>query len=63
MPRKKTNETYNGVGRYKSSVARVYMTPGTGVITVGDKTLDKYLPQEILRMIVKSPLVVTETLE
>ena len=63
MPRKKTNETYKGVGRRKSSVARVYMTPGTGKITVGDKTLDEYLPQEILRMVVKSPLVVTGTLE
>ena len=63
MPRKKTNETYKGVGRRKSSVARVYMTPGTGKITVGDKTLDEYLPQEILRMVVKSPLVDTGTLE
>jgi len=39
------------------------MTPGTGVITVGDKTLDEYLPQEILRMVAKSYLVVTGTLE
>ena len=61
MPKKKTNVTYLGTGRRKSSVARVYMTPGTGVITVGDKTLDEYLPQEILRMVVKSPLVVTNT--
>ena len=61
MPKKKTNVTYIGVGRRKSSVDRVYMTPGTGVITVGDKTLEEYLPQEILRMVVKSPLVVTNT--
>ena len=61
MPKKKTNVTYLGTGRRKSSVARVYMTPGTGVITVGEKTLDEYLPQEILRMVVKSPLVVTNT--
>ena len=39
------------------------MTPGTGIIIVGDKTLDEYLPQEILRMVVKSHLVVTGTLE
>ena len=39
------------------------MTPGTDAIIVGDKTLDEYLPQEILRMVVKSPLVVTGTLE
>ncbi|MBR3228281.1 MAG: 30S ribosomal protein S9 [Erysipelotrichaceae bacterium] len=61
MPKKKSNVTYIGVGRRKSSVARVYMTPGTGVITVGEKTLDQYLPQEILRMVVKSPLVITNT--
>jgi len=39
------------------------MTPGTDVITVGDKILDEYLPQEILRMDVKSPLVVTRIIE
>lgn len=61
MPKKKTNVTYLGTGRRKSSVARVYITPGTGVITVGDKTLEQYLPQETMRMVVKSPLVLTGT--
>lgn len=61
MPRKKSNVTYLGTGRRKSSVARVYMTPGTGKIMVGEKTLEEYLPQEILRMVVKSPLVETGT--
>ena len=61
MPKKKTNVTYQGTGRRKSSVARVYLTPGTGKIMVGEKTLDQYLPQEILRMVVKSPLVLTQT--
>ena len=61
MPKKKTNVSYLGTGRRKSSVARVYMTPGTGKITVGEKTLEEYLPQEILRMVVKSPLVETGT--
>ena len=61
MPKKKTNVTYLGTGRRKSAVARVYMTPGTGKITVGEKTLEEYLPQEILRMVVKSPLVETGT--
>ena len=61
MPKKKSNVIYNGTGRRKSSVARVFMTPGTGVITVNDKTLEQYLPQEILRMVVKSPLVETGT--
>ena len=61
MPKKKTNVSYIGTGRRKSSVARVYMTPGTGKIMVGEKTLEEYLPQEILRMVVKSPLVETGT--
>ncbi|MBP1529270.1 MAG: 30S ribosomal protein S9, partial [Erysipelotrichaceae bacterium] len=61
MPKKKSNVNYLGTGRRKSSVARVYMTPGTGKITVGEKTLEEYLPQEILRMVVKSPLVETGT--
>ena len=61
MPKKKTNVNYLGTGRRKSSVARVYMTPGTGKIMVFEKTLEEYLPQEILRMVVKSPLVETGT--
>ena len=61
MPKKKTNVTYIGTGRRKSSVARVFMTPGTGKIMIGEKTLEEYLPQEILRMVVKSPLVETGT--
>lgn len=61
MAKKKSNITYLGTGRRKSSVARVYLTPGTGNIMVGEKTLEQYLPQEILRMVVKSPLVLTNT--
>ena len=61
MPKKKTNVNYLGTGRRKSSVARVYMSAGTGVITVNDKPLEQYLPQEVLRMVVKSPLVITNT--
>ncbi len=61
MPKKKSNVTYLGTGRRKSSVARVYMTPGTGKIMVGETTLAEHLPQGILRMVVKSPLVLTGT--
>ena len=61
MAKKKNNVNYLGTGRRKSSVARVYMTAGTGVISVNGKTLDQYLPQEVLRMVVKSPLVITNT--
>lgn len=61
MAKKKTVVSYEGTGRRKESVARVYLTPGSGNIMVGDKTLEAYLPSEILRMVVKSPLVLTET--
>ena len=59
---KKTNVTYQGTGRRKTSVARVYLTPGKGNIVVNGKTLEEYLPLETLRMIVRSPLELTETL-
>ena len=59
---KKNNVTYIGTGRRKSSVARVFMTPGTGTIRVNGKTLEEYLPLETLRMVVRSPLELTETL-
>ena len=58
---KKTNVTYVGTGRRKSSVARVFMTTGTGVITVNGKSLEDYLPLATLRMEVMAPLELTET--
>ena len=57
----KQKVTYTGTGRRKQSVARVFMTPGTGVITVNGRTLEEYLPQATLRMEVNAPLVLTET--
>ncbi len=61
--KKKSAVTYIGTGRRKQSVARVFMTPGTGMITVNGRTLEEYLPQATLRMVVNSPLVLTETKE
>lgn len=60
--KKKAAIQYLGTGRRKSSVARVYLTPGSGNIVVNDKSLDEYLPLETLRMVVRSPLELTETL-
>ena len=62
MAKKKNQVTYIGTGRRKTSIARVFMTAGKGVITINDKTLDEYLPLETLRMVVRSPLELTETL-
>lgn len=63
MATKKKGISYIGTGRRKKSVARVFMTPGTGIITVNGRTLEEYLPQATLRMVVNSPLVLTETKE
>ena len=59
---KKDTIVYQGTGRRKSSVARVYLTPGKGEFAVNGKSLDAYLPLETLRMVVRSPLELTETL-
>ncbi len=59
---KKDTIVYQGTGRRKSSVARVYLRPGKGEFTVNGKPLDDYLPLETLKMVVRSPLELTETL-
>jgi len=50
----------NTIGRRKTSVARIYMTSGKGVITVNGKELNVYFPSEILQTIVKQPLAKVE---
>ncbi len=52
---------YQGVGRRKSSVARVFVTPGTGLIVVNGKPIDEYFPHKTLVIDAKQPLSVTET--
>ena len=53
---------YYGTGRRKSSVARVYLVPGTGKITINKRDIDEYLGLETLKVVVRQPLVATETL-
>ena len=57
------NERYYGTGRRKSSVARVYLVPGTGKITINKRDIDEYLGLETLKVVVRQPLVATDTLE
>jgi small subunit ribosomal protein S9 len=52
---------YIGTGRRKSSVARVRLVPGTGKIIVNDREIEDYIPFEALRVVVRQPLVATET--
>ena len=54
---------YYGTGRRKSSIARVRIVEGTGKITVNGKTLDEFFGADTLKVIVKQPLTVTNTLE
>ena len=54
---------FYGIGRRKKSIARVYLVPGTGKITINKRDLDDYLGVETLKLIVRQPLVATETLD
>ena len=56
----KTERLY-GTGRRKKSVARVYLVPGKGDIKINKRSLDEYFGLETLKVIVKQPLVATET--
>ncbi len=55
-----TGEIHYGTGRRKSSVARVYLTRGSGSITVNRRTLDEYFGRETARMVVRQPLDTAE---
>ena len=54
-------EQYYSTGRRKSSVARVYLRPGSGEIVVNKKSIDAYFARETLKMIIRQPLDLTET--
>ena len=57
------NTKYYGTGRRKSSVARVYLVPGTGKVTINKRDIDEYLGLETLKTVVRQPLVATETVD
>ena len=52
---------YYGTGRRKTSTARVFLRPGAGTVEINGRTLDGYFPNEVLRMVVRQPLQLTET--
>ena len=54
---------YYGTGRRKTSTARVYLRPGTGAITINDRSLDNFFGREVARMIVRQPLELVEMAE
>jgi len=53
--------SYYGTGKRKSSVARVWLKPGAGAITVNNKTLDEYFGRETSKMVVRQSLELTES--
>ena len=53
--------SYYGTGRRKTSVARVYLVSGKGEITINKRPIDEYFGLETLKVIVRQPLVATET--
>ncbi len=57
------SERYYGTGRRKSSVARVYLVPGKGDIVINKRSIDDYFGLETLKVIVRQPLVLTQTNE
>ena len=64
MPKaKKDNIVFYGTGRRKSSIARVRLVEGTGVITINGKNIDEYLGTETLKVIVRQPLTATNTVD
>ncbi len=54
---------YYGTGRRKTSTARVFLRPGSGTITVNQQPIEASFPTESQRLVIRMPLVVTETSE
>ena len=55
------SNNYYGTGRRKKSIARVYLIPGTGEITINKRSIDDYFGLDTLKVVVRQPLVATET--
>jgi small subunit ribosomal protein S9 len=50
---------YYATGKRKNSIARVWMMPGSGKVTINDKTMDQYFGRAVLKMIIRQPFEVT----
>ena len=59
----KASNKFYGTGRRKKSIARVYLVPGTGKITINKRDINEYFGLETLKVIVRQPLTATETVE
>ena len=63
MAKAKKSAQYYGTGRRTSSVARVYLVPGKGNITINKRDIDEYFGLETLKVVVRQPLVATDTVD
>jgi small subunit ribosomal protein S9 len=57
-----SEERYYATGRRKTSVARVWLKPGEGNVTINKRSIDDYLKRDTAKMIIRQPLELTETL-
>lgn len=58
-----TVSRYYATGKRKSSIARVWMMPGSGKVTINDKNMDQYFGRDVLKMIIRQPFEVTGTVD
>lgn len=58
-----TATSYYGTGRRKTAVARVFLTPGTGAITINKRSINEYFGRPVARMVVRQPLELTTMTE
>ncbi len=56
-----TSIQYYGTGRRKHATARVFLRPGSGAIQVNSRPLDDYFKRESLKLVIRQPLLITET--
>ena len=59
----RSQNQYYGTGRRKSSTARVFLRPGSGNISINNRTLEEYFGRETARMVVRQPLELVEMVE
>ena len=58
-----TVSRYYATGKRKNSIARVWMMPGSGKVTINDKAMDQYFGRDVLKMIIRQPFEVTGTVD
>jgi len=58
-----TVSRYYATGKRKNSIARVWLMPGSGKVTINEKSMDQYFGRDVLKMIIRQPFEVTGTVD